>query len=76
MRKSDYRLLPYETVLQAVNGNSEAINIVIKHYSRYINSLAKRVSCDNEGNKRIYIDEYLKQRIETKLIYKLANFNI
>lgn len=29
-------LLPYETIVQAANGEPEAVNAVLNHYSRYI----------------------------------------
>ncbi len=72
----NYTLLPYDTIQQAVNGSVEHINIVVAHYSRYINSLAKRIFYDGQGVPRTYVDEQLKQRIETKLICSLSNFNL
>ena len=30
------RLLPYETIIQATNGEPEAVNAVLAHYAGYI----------------------------------------
>ena len=68
--------LYYETVIKAVNGNSEAIKIVIDYYSRYLDCLSKRIVLDKQGNPHSYIDRQLRQRIENKLIYKISNFNL
>jgi len=75
-RQANYTLLPYDTITRAVNGNVEAINIVVSHYSRYINSLARRIFYDGQGVSHTYVDEQLKHRIETKLICSLSNFNL
>lgn len=68
--------LSYETVIQAVNGNPDAINIVLRYYSRYLDCLSKRTVLDKQGNPHSYIDRQLRQRIENKLIYKISNFNL
>ena len=74
--KKRYSIIPYETIVPAVNGSMDAITAVLAHYSGYINTLSRRVMYDRSGTPHIYIDEFLKLRIQNKLIQKIGNFRI
>lgn len=74
--KNSYSVLPYETILQATNGDCEAISAVEKHYGRYILSLSKRAFKDENGNIRIRTDEQLKEHLTTALYRAVAKFKI
>lgn len=72
--KTTNSLLPYSVIASASNGDIGAINIVLNHYSRYINSLSIKKLYDNSGNEYVCIDESLRHRIESKLISKILTF--
>ena len=69
-------LLSYEVIKKAVRGDVEAVNAVLKHYGGYITKLSLRVFYDESGYARMYIDEELRCRIETKLITKIFTFRV
>ena len=70
-RKKEERLLPFETIKAASEGNVEAMDEVLKHYKPYIAKLSLRTN----GNKT-YVDEELRERLEAKLIAKTLEFEI
>ncbi len=74
--KSASSLLPYTTIEAAASGDVDAINAVIKHYERYLAALATRTLYDENGNPHLCVDEYMKRRLETKLITKILNFDV
>lgn len=67
-------LLPYEVIVDASTGDVDAINAVLKHYERYITSLALRRVYDEDGNDYVIVDEEIRRRLETKLIMKILQF--
>jgi len=66
--------LPYGVIEAAVSGNIEAINVVLKHYERYIVVLSTRKLYDENGSTHLCVDNELKRRLETKLITKILEF--
>ena len=52
------RLLPYETILKAREGDPEAVNAVLLHYAGYIRYFSKVKGQDNTG-----ADDYVKRRL-------------
>ena len=56
MRNS--RLLPYETIVQAANGEPEAVNAVLQHYKRYI-----RFSALVDGQVDKDAEDYITQTL-------------
>lgn len=59
MRNS--RLLPYETIVQAANGEPEAVNAVLQHYKRYI-----RFSALVDGKVDKDTEDYITQTLLTE----------
>ena len=59
------RLLPYETIIQATNGEPEAVNAVLAHYAGYI-----RYYSHIYGHYNVDMEDYIK----TKLIESLSKF--
>lgn len=45
-------LLPYSVIAAAVQGEPEAVNMVIRHYSGYIAALTTRTSYDQAEMRR------------------------
>lgn len=81
MKKINYRLdeekLPsYSIIKAATEGNVDAINIILKHYERYILKLSTRMIYDKTGRLCYEVDEELRRRLETKLITKILTFKL
>lgn len=81
MEKINYRLgeeklLSYSTIKAATEGNVDAINIILKHYERYILKLSTRMIYDKTGRLCYEVDEALRRRLETKLITKTLTFKL
>lgn len=51
------KLLPYHIIVAASSGDVNAINMVLKHYERYIAVLATRRHYDESGNVHYCVDE-------------------
>jgi hypothetical protein len=61
-------LLPYTVIAKAKQGDTVAMGQVLQHYSGYIASMARKIVFDEYGNPHIYVDEYIRTRLENKLI--------
>lgn len=71
-----YKVIPYEIISKAANGEAEALKTVLGHYSSYINKLSQRPFYDTYGNAALVIDRQLKQRIENSLINAILKFRL
>ena len=69
-------LIPFPVIVSAANGDSDAINFVLRHYAGYIAALSMRTLYDKDGNPHLCVDEELRRRLETKLITNLTKFKI
>lgn len=74
--KKEKRLLPFSVIESAAGGDAEAISAVLKHYERYINTLATRDLYDESGVSHRYLDEELKRTIEIRLITQILKFEM
>lgn len=70
------RLLPFPVIEAAATGSVEAINAVLRHYAPYITKLSMLQYTDSYGEARLYVDEELRRRLETKLITKILTFRV
>lgn len=52
------RLLPYETILKAREGDPEAVNAVLLHFAEYIRYFSKV-----NGQVNAEVEDYVKQRL-------------
>ncbi len=52
------RLLPYETILKAREGDPEAVNAVLLHYAGYIRYFSKV-----HGKVNAEVEEHIKQQL-------------
>lgn len=64
-------LIPYEVILAAKNGDSEAMRQILHHYGPYIARCSQRTLYDEYGNRYQGVDEEIKNRIKAKLMYQL-----
>lgn len=70
------KLLPFPVIEAASNGDTDAINQVLKHYEGYITTLSTRTLYDEYGNPHICVDEGIRRRLQTKLITAIISFQI
>jgi len=52
------KLLPYETIVKAHEGDPDAVNAVLSHYAGYIHHFSKM-----NGQVNTEVDDYVKQRL-------------
>lgn len=74
--KKNYPLVPFPLIVKAADGNSEAINQIIRHYWGYMTKRSLRLMKDEYGNQSMVVDEVLRGRMETRLITKILSFEI
>lgn len=65
-------LVPYETIVAAANGDADAMQTIIHHYTPYIKHFSQRHYRDDYGNTFTMIDDDVRQQIEIKLMYEIA----
>ena len=63
VQKHKYTLLPFDVIEEAVTGDVDAINTVLRHYERYILTLSTRTLYDETGTPHLCVDEELKRRL-------------
>lgn len=77
MKEKKYREMPeFETIQSAIEGDAEAINQILSYFQPLIKSECKREYRDEFGRIHYVADEYMKRRMETKLITKILDFEI
>ena len=74
--KKNYPIVPFPLIVKAADGNSEAINQIIRHYRGYMTKHSLRLMKDEYGNQSMVVDEVLRGRMETRLITKILSFEI
>ncbi|EOS39030.1 hypothetical protein C808_02347 [Lachnospiraceae bacterium M18-1] len=68
--------IEFDIIQAAIQGDADSINQIITYFQPYINATCKRKFKDDFGNKLYVTDEYMKRRLETKLITKILDFKI
>ncbi len=66
-----HKLVPHTCIRAAKQGEFEAMERIILYYRPYINEVSRRQLFDCYGNSHTYIDKDIRQRIESKLMYKI-----
>ena len=78
MSEPDYKgraLLPMPVIEAARAGDAEAVERVLRYYESYINKLCTRTVYDENGCPHACLDEYMKSRLENKLIRAILGVN-
>ena len=78
MSEPDYKgraLLPMSVIEAARAGDTEAVERVLRYYEGYINKLCTRTVYDESGCPHACLDEYMKSRLENKLIRAIIGVN-
>ncbi|MBC1501973.1 helix-turn-helix domain-containing protein [Listeria weihenstephanensis] len=65
----------YPVIVAASQGDVEAIQLVLSHFTGYIITLSTRLLFDEFGNPHVCVDEDLRRRLEAKLVSKLLLFD-
>lgn len=61
-------LLPMDVIEAARAGDPLALERVLRYYDSYINKICTRTLYDKDGLPHIGIDEYMKHRLQGKLV--------
>ena len=59
----------------AIDGDSQAVDQVLRYYEGYINKLCTRTLYDPDGQPHVRVDEYMKRRLEIKLIHSIVSMS-
>ncbi|WPK13615.1 helix-turn-helix domain-containing protein [Lysinibacillus louembei] len=74
--KITYPMVPFSLIVQAADGDTEAIYYILRHYRGYISKRSLRPMKDEYGNQLLVADEMLYGRMQTRLITKVLSFKI
>ena len=66
-------LLSLSVIEAARAGDPLAVERVLRYYEGYINKLCTRTLYDGSGQPHICIDEYMKRRLQIKLIHSIVS---
>ena len=64
--------IAYETIQAAKNGDTEAIDKILRHYERYILHFCRRTLYDEQGAPHEVVDEERRKQIEAEYIHALV----
>ena len=68
-------LLPMSVIEAARAGDPLAVERVLRYYDRYINKLCTRTLYEEDGMPHVRVDEYMKHRLQAKLVKAIVNKN-
>lgn len=68
--QSERGLLPYVVIVAATKGDPEAMKMVVQHY------LSTRTLKDERGNTYYGIDEDIRDRLRSKLMRAVLDFEV
>ena len=66
-------LLPPSVFADARAGDPLAMERILRYYDGYMNKLCTRTLYDGSGQPHICIDEYMKRRLQIKLIHSIVS---
>ena len=66
-------LLPLSVIEAARAGNPLAVERVLRYYEGYMDKLCTRTLYDLDGSPRVRVDEYMKRRLQSRLIRAIRN---
>ena len=64
--------LPLSVYVSARAGDPQAVERLLRYYDNYMNCLCTRTLYDDCGQLHVCVDEYMKHRLENKLIYAIV----
>ena len=66
-------LLPLSVIEAARAGAPLAVESVLRYYDGYMNKLCTRTLYDLDGTPHVRVDEYMKHRLQAKLVQAIVN---
>jgi hypothetical protein len=66
-------LLPLSVIEAARAGDPLAMERVLWYYEGYMDKLCTRTLYDLDGSPRVRVDEYMKRRLQSRLIRAILN---
>lgn len=66
-------LLPLSVIEAARAGDPLAVERVLWYYEGYMDKLCTRTLYDLDGSPRVRVDEYMKRRLQSRLIRAILN---
>ena len=74
MKQARYKEpLPLAVIEAARAGDAGAVEQVLQYYDGYINKLCTRTLYDLDGTPHVRVDEYMKRRLQSRLIRAILN---
>ncbi len=74
MKQARYKEpLPLAVIEAARAGDAGAVEQVLQYYNGYINKLCTRTLYDLDGTPHVQVDEYMKRRLQNRLIRAILN---
>lgn len=68
-------LLPLSVIEAARAGDPLAVERVLRYYEGYMDKLCTRTLYDLDGTPHVRVDEYMKRRLEIKLIHSIVSMS-
>ena len=68
-------LLPLSVIEAARAGDPLAVERVLRYYESYMDKLCTRTLYDLDGTPHVRVDEYMKRRLEIKLIHSIVSMS-
>ena len=69
-------LLPLSVIEAARTGDPLAVDSVLRYYDGYMNKLCTRTLYDLDGLPHVRVDEYMKDRLQNKLIQTILKSSL
>ncbi|URZ16642.1 helix-turn-helix domain-containing protein [Clostridium felsineum] len=70
------KLIPFQIIKAAREGDDVAIQYILKHYEGYIAKLSTKVLADECGNGYYFVDKSIQEQLTTALLQMTLNFKI
>lgn len=67
--------IPIATIEAAASDDSIAMSIILAKYQNYISRVAMQPVYEEDKGMVMYVDEYMRRQLETKLIEKILEFD-
>ena len=68
-------LLPLPVIEAARAGDPLAVERILWYYEGYMDKLCTRTLYDLDGTPHVRVDEYMKRRLEIKLIHSIVSMS-
>ena len=65
-------MIPFPVIVRAADGDIEAVNQIVRHYSGFIASRSMRPMKDEYGNTHMVVDETLRRRMNGSTAFKFS----